>query len=214
MPISRVISILTAGAALLAAGAASATIVDFEGVAVANTQTTEDSTNHVFNGFNVFVPHGHYQGLGFLQPNPRPSNGSDWLLHDHFSGTLGAPVVVTQVGGGAFSVQSIDAAEWDNGFAKGQTLTMTGHLSGGGTVVLNFVTDQLNGFETFNVVGMDDIVQLDILGSTNGTNFGTLGYDNLVVGAPGGGGGVPEPLSLGLVGVALLGLGAARRRAR
>ncbi len=209
MSISKALKAVVAGAAVLAAGASSAALIDFEGVATPNSQTTEESTNRVFSGFNVFVPHGHYQGVGFI-PAERPSNGTDWLLHDHFSATFGMPVVVTQVGGAAFSVQSIDASEWRNDFSLGQTLTLTGHLSGGGTIVQEFVTDDLFGFETFFLVGFGDIVQLDILGSSNNSTFGTLGYDNIVVN--GAVIGVPEPMSLGLVAVALLGLGAARRR--
>ena len=207
-----VLASLAMAAGLLAAGPAVAALVDFEGVAAPNTQNTDDGVTRAFNGYNVFVPHGHYQGIGFLQPDPRPSSGSDWLLHDHFAATLGQPVVVTRVGGGAFSVQSIDAAEWDNGFDKQQELTLTGHLSGGGTIVQTFVTDLFDGFQTFIVTGFDDIVQLDIIGSTFGTTFGTLGYDNVVVNDVVVGG-VPEPTTAGLLALGLGLLASKRRRA-
>ena len=52
------------------AGSANAALIDFEGIAPAFSQTTDDGTTNTFNGFDVLVPHGHYQGLGFLQPQP------------------------------------------------------------------------------------------------------------------------------------------------
>lgn len=218
---------------LVFAGSANAAVIGFEGIATANSQTLENGTTNTFNGFDVFVPHGHYQGLGFFQPDPSPDNGSDWLLHDHFSplfegtGAPNEPVKITVSGGGIFAVTSIDASEWDIRFGGGHTLTLTGHLSGGGTTVANFTTDpfvpgDVNdvgfGFETFVVAGLpgfNNLIQLDIIGSSSILGpcadidvCGSLGYDNIVASI------VPLPPALLLFGTGLAALGFMRWRRR
>lgn len=212
------------------AGSANAALIDFEGIAAVNDQTIETGTMNTFNGFDVFVPHGHYQGLGFLQdPGPSPSSGSDWLLHDHYGetalpGAPNQPVEITVSGGGVFSVTSIDASEWDIAFGGGHTLTLTGYLSGGGTIVADFVTDSFVpgdatdvgfGFETFIVIGFANLIQLDIIGSssilgpcTGLSVCGALGYDNIVASV------VPLPPALLLFGTGLTVLGFMMRRRR
>ena len=99
-------------AVLTFAGSANAALIGFEGIAAAGTQTTDNGTTNTFNGFDVFVPHGHDQGLGFLQPDPRPGSGSDWLAHNHFGATANQPVEITVSGGGIFAVTSIDTSEF------------------------------------------------------------------------------------------------------
>lgn len=211
------------------AGSANAALIGFEGIAAANTETTENGTTKTFNGFDVFVPHGHYQGLGYLQdpgpdpcPCPSPSSGSDWLLHDHFGntgitgpGAPNQPVKITVSGGGIFSVTSIDASEWDIDLGLGHTLTLTGHLSGGGTIVTDFFTDDVFGFETFVVAGFTNLIQLDIIGSSSNSGpcstfdvCGSLGYDNIVASV------VPLPPALLLFGSGLAGLGLMKWRRR
>ncbi len=204
------------------AGSAHAALIGFEGIAPADDQTTEDGTTNTFNGFDVFVPHGHYQDLGFSPLVPRPSSGSDWLLHDD-----NQPVEITVSGGGIFSVTSIDASEWEKAFGDPHTLTLTGHLSGGGTTVANFTTDPFVpgdvmdvgfGFETFVVAGLpgfNNLIQLDIIGSSSILGpcegfavCGSLGYDNIVASV------VPLPPALLLFGTGLTALGFMKWRRR
>ncbi len=197
------------------AGSANAVVIGFEGIATAGFQTTELNSTRTFSGFDVLVPHGHYQGRPFLQP-PRPDSGSDWLLHDHATNlSPNQPVEITVSGGGVFNFTSIRASEWENTFALGQTMTLTGHFSGGGTIVANLVTDNAFGFETFVVAGFIGITQLDIIGSsaTQGScgGFavcGSLGYDDIVVNA------IPLPPALLLYGTGLTVLGFMMRRRR
>lgn len=201
---------------LVAAQPASAFVIDFEDVAPASGQTTETNSTNVFGGFDVFVPHGHYMDSNhpLVTGGTRPDSGTDWLLHDHADGLApNQPVVITMTGGGVFSVFSIDVSEWDSAFTLGQTLTATGHFQGGGTIVVNFVTDEAFGFETFNFLGFTNLIQLDLIGTSASlgpcTSFavcGSLGYDNVVVAA------VAEPATFGLLLAGLAGLGFMRRR--
>ena len=209
IPILAVVAVLSFGRTT------EAVTIDFEGIAPAGSQTTETNSTNTFNGFDVFVAHGHYVDSGQAIAN-RPSNGTDWLLHDHFpGGGSNEPVVVTRNGGGTFSVLSIDASEWESDFARPQTLTLTGHFNGGGTIVLDLRTDLLFGFQTFDLTGLGftNLVQFDIFdsnadtGSCAGfTECGSLGYDNVVVSA------VPEPGTMALVAIGLGLLGLVRRR--
>lgn len=217
MTTRRLIPTLAVVGVLASAGAAQAVIIDFEGVAAPGTQTTETNSTNTFNGFDVFVAHGHYQDSAF-NPGNRPANGTDWLLHDHFpGGGSNQPVVITQNGGGVFSMLSIDASEWENAFVRPQTLTLTGHFDGGGQIVLDLLTDDVFGFQTFDLsgLGFTNLVQFDIFdsnattGSCSGfSECGSLGYDNVVV-SPGV---VPEPGTVALLATGLGLLGLVRRR--
>lgn len=182
-----------------------AAVIDFEGIAAPGTQTTDDGTNRVFSGFNVFTPHGHYQDSAF-NPGDRPTNGTDWLLHDHFDATANQPVVITVVGGGVFSLRSVDASEWENTFPLGQTLTITGHVQGGGTIIANLITDNVFGFQPFSFGNAwTNLTQVDLIGSnafpfgscSSATVCGSLGYDNVIVEA------IPEPTTLSLLVIGL-----------
>ncbi len=187
-----------------------ATIIDFENVAPDGGQTTEWGTTNNFNGFDVYVPHGHYvdsNSPGVLG-GTMPDSGSDWLVHDHFGDAANEPVSIQEALGAVFSLISLDVSEWNINLGLGHILTVTGHYSGGGTIVANLLTDDLFGFETF-VFGnaWTNLVQLDLIGSSSnigncsGFNVcGALGYDNIVVRA------VPEPAAIWILGVGILGL--------
>ena len=198
------------GCVAMTGGAVHAAVIDMEGIAAANTQTTEDGTTQTFAGFDVFVPHGHYEGIGFQQPSPRPSNGTDWLLYDHFSNVLNQAFVVTQAGGGAFSLQSVDVSEWDIGFSRGNTLTVSGALQGGGTISTTFTTDQSFGFETFVFSNAwTNLLSVSFVDLNPDTGFGKLGFDNIVVNQPLA---VPEPMTLTLLGLGVAAVARAGRR--
>ena len=119
-----------------------------------------------FSGFDVFVGHGHYIDSTFVG---FASNGTDWLMHDHYDlEAPNVPVTITRSGGGTFTFSSIDSSEWvQNLGVGGHTLTLTGHVQGGGVLVANFLTDNVFGFQTFSVGAWVNLVSLDIIGSSS-----------------------------------------------
>ena len=102
---------------------------------------------------------------------------------------VSAATELTRGGGGAFLLSSIDLTEQSH--LTLSDVTFTGFFSGGGAIDQTFSIDGLYGSQTFVFSG----------------------FDNVVVTANNGNA-VPEPASLGLLGLGLAGLAWARRGAR
>lgn len=203
----KITSVKSAMAALALAGAAfclpvstaNATVLDMEGFAPPANPTTE-STSRNMNGFNLFTGHGHYIDSAHASVGVSwPDNGTDFLLHDNSS-----PMILTKIGGGAFSIQSFDASERHVSFASGETINVSAMLSGGGIISTVFTLDNTFGFETLTF----DASWTNLASVSFQNASGRIAYDNIVVDAPTV---VSAPGPLAILGLGILGLGLARR---
>lgn len=118
-----------------------------------------------------------------------------------FNDTIGGVSILNLVGGGSFSLASIDL-DWLNG-AGPVTVTFTGDITGGGTANDTFTLDGSNGLETFAF--NSGFAAVDEVRWIQDNNFHQ--FDNIRTGAP-----VPEPMTMAIAGMALL--AGARRRLR
>lgn len=188
----------------LACLSANATVINFDG----HTDTIygdEDPSNGIasvsLNGFSFSNTGDHFHLVemgGFSDP----TNGTSSLLSDH-----AGPLTMTRDGGGTFSLSSL------LGYAYfSSTLTVTGYFAAGGSINTDLAvnSETLTPFVLSGFTGLNRVV---FSGSpeTIEAPYG-FGLDNLVVEA--GPNEVPEPFTLGLVGLALGGLAFSRKKAR
>lgn len=190
---------LAAAAFCLPVSTANATVLDMEGFAPPANVTTESGSRNM-SGFNLYTGHGHYIDSAYGPVGPSfPDNGTDFLLHDNSN-----PMILTKIGGGAFSIQSFDASEYNVSFATGETINVSAMLSGGGIISTVFTLDDTFGFETLTF----DASWTNLASVTFQNTNGRIAYDNIVVDAPTV---VSAPGPLAILGLGILGLGLARR---
>ncbi len=192
-----------------ASGGANAAIVDFEDVVANNTSTFG---TQISNGYR-FEPTATTADLVFVHRSGGPcaggcvDNGSKALGVYNGDGAAPFEVRMTAADNSIFSLFSFDYSElFRFTTAAGGSIVLVGSLSGGGTVTESFAVDQISeSYQTANVVGFSNLTS--VLFSSD-RYYPT--YDNINVTS--GATAVPEPGSVALVGLAIAGLGLARRK--
>lgn len=134
--------------------------------------------------------------------NPNFSGSTALFNNDHLGVTE-----LALTGGGSYSLSSIDLAELNGSLVA--SVPFIGNLTRGGTVINTFTLDGVAfGAETFFFTGFGSVTNVAWSQDPPYHQF-----DNIVASANNGNA-VPEPASLGLLGLGLAGLAWARRRTR
>ena len=200
----RVFGVSVVCALALGASPASAVVIDFESL------LSQDDPLFRFQGFS-------YSEDGFTLLSDPPSGGlglwtSGTLAANFYGSTAmytirdGGVIELALTGGGSFSLSSIDLVEQNGPFVI--PVTFIGTLtSGTGEVAQTFTLDGDEfGAETFTFTGFGNVTKVSWTQLAIHHQF-----DNIVASATNA---VPEPASLGLLGLGLAALAWTRRRTR
>ena len=182
-------------AALAGVTLVSADVLDFQNLEVVGIDAYDVGSVIVEDGWSITKDPGepfNFYVWGTLAPF---YPGSTALFNNTING-----VNRLQHGGASnFDVTSIDL-DYLNGGSATTTVSFTGYIFGGGTVVQSFETDAVTGLQTFNFVGFDNLTSMEWIQDGNFHQ-----YDNIVLNV------VPEPGTI-VVLIAGISLVVARRR--
>ncbi len=132
--------------------------------------------------------------------------GSTSLFNDDLAGGV---TMLSKDDGGTFTLNSIDLAALNDFYTwgSGEDITFTGNVHGGGTVTQSIQFTEQFKFLTFSFNGFENLDSV-----TWGQGFPYHQFDNIVLDLPTiPGSDVPEPVSLGLLGLGLAAMGISRR---
>lgn len=184
---------------------ATASVITFD--ALTRTGTASLPASYQEAGFQLTAgPGSAFMAWG----SNSPSYTGSAAMAAAVSGVGDRLITLSQVGGGAFSLESIDFSEWTVDSDEPFEIVVTATLNGAWVWNFPLFLDGVFGVETFHFGS--------VFSNVTEVQFGPRGdysyqFDNVVLGTPSTAE-VPEPGSIGLAGVALLGGFLATRRGR
>jgi hypothetical protein len=188
-------------AALLATAGfnANAVVIDFNSL-TGNNGDVNRGKHYEEDGFQIDTT-----GInGFASIHPR-SVGYDENT-GFFNNNINGITVLTKIGGGLFSLDSIGLDSLDGGYQV--TVDFFGTLLNGSTVTTSFRTNAANNVQTFDFgTSFDNVTSVRWIQASPYHSF-----DNIVVAAAIPPAQVPEPGTVAMFGLGLLAFTAARRK--
>jgi hypothetical protein len=225
--VRKSILVLAAAMVLTSAAPGNAELLTFNDIPATESPVT---SSLAYGGFTFSSSHFHTYGCGHLM-YPLAQNAS---THLSFEADRGGPITMARENGSAFSLASIDVAEMYNTaylyHPNAELLRISGVTSGSTAVSYSLYLDGVNdGFDGLNQYGaedfqhfvlpavFDDLVSVTFSGWRLDGGSGSVALDNIEfelapIGPAEPAGQVPEPASLALFGLGLLGFTATRRR--
>jgi hypothetical protein len=200
---------------LLASGTSQAVILTFDGV----PSTEVIQTSLVTEGFHVYSDHFHTYGTAPTYTTIAGNGGT----HIGYEAVRGDPLIVERLDGATFSLLSLDVSEFyavlSTDRPNANLLEIRGNFLDGTSVshqlLLDGVIDGPGGLADFQHFVLPslfiDVVRLEFVGLQWNGALGGVAMDNLEIADRVS---VPEPTSLALFGIGLLGAGVIRRRRR
>lgn len=182
-------------AALAFSGNASATVVNFEGMGA-----NGDCVTTQINAGGLSFTTGYYQCLhNTTTASQGANNGTDFLINGYSNLTVSA------TNGSPFDLMGFDLGVSFYNQNTSDQVTLTAFLNGGGTSTQTLNIGQSFASYSFALTGLDSFRI-----SGGALDRGYIAIDNINYSQ--GATAVPEPASIALLGVALAGLGATRRK--
>ncbi|WP_295761032.1 PEP-CTERM sorting domain-containing protein [Undibacterium sp.] len=193
-----------------------AAVIDFEDIATSAGNAVFDSSPDASGGFLFTSPSNHIHRVNQFG-SFGDSGSTNLMIHDNGGANAGNGLTMTKVGGGTFGMSSAWLSEGFSNFGAKQ-VHIVGSLFGGGSVVLDFTLDGifdgaggLNDFQTVNFDGSwNNLTSVAFNGIGGTANEHAWSIDNINVGEAATT--VPEPSTLALMALAMVGLGFMRRR--